>query len=364
MTQKPPHPTLHVVIGPTASGKSEFAVKLAKKYNGEIISADSRQVYKGLDIGTGKVPGKWVRTPSNSPYPKGKTNADNGSFIADASSGPPPKIGGVRGGMKSQETFVYKNVPHHVIDFVSPKRQYTVADFKRDGTKALLDIIARGKTPIMCGGTGQYVDALLMDQSLPEVPPDPSLRAKLEKKTTTELFAELKKKDPVRAAGIDPHNPRRLIRALEIIATLGKVPETFKQVNIQTYKQHGLELPIEIHYLNPAREELYTRIEKRLKQRIKEGMVQEIINLNKKGISWKWMDGLGLEYRYISQYLQSMSGSLPRIGRVSLSDEALAKSEGGTISFFNSPQYLQLLSEIKHYAKRQQTWFKKYCVQE
>lgn len=306
-----------VVVGPTASGKSEFAVKLAKKYKGEIISADSRQVYKGLDIGTGKVLGHW-------------TSIKNGKL----------KIGNSR-------VFMYKGVAHYCIDFVSPKRQYTVADFKRDGTKALLDIIARGKTPIICGGTGQYVDALLTDQVLPEVPPDSSLRAKLEKKTTTQLFAELKKKDPVRAASIDPHNPRRLIRALEIIATLGKVPEAFKHVNIQTYKPHGLELPVEIHYLNPLREELYAKIEKRLIERVTEGMLQEAITLHSKGLSWKRMYELGLEYRFISRYLKSVS-------------KLSSKLQKDPNNFIKSTYFTELLSEIKHYAKRQQTWFKKY----
>ncbi len=317
MTQKPPHPTLHVVIGPTASGKSEFAVKLAKKYNGEIISADSRQVYKGLDIGTGKVLGHW-------------TSIKNWKL----------KI-------ENSRVFMYKGVAHYCIDFVSPKRQYTVADFKRDGTKALLDIVARGKTPIICGGTGQYVDALLIDQTLPEVAPNAKLRARLEKKTTEQLFAELKKKDPVRASSIDPHNPRRLIRALEIIATLGKVPETLKHVNIQTYKQHGLELPVEIHYLNPPREELYAKIEKRLIERVIEDMLQEAITLHSKGLSWKRMDELGLEYRFISRYLQSVS-KLP------------LKLQKDPNNFIKSTYFTELLSEIKHYAKRQQTWFKKY----
>lgn len=316
-------PTLHVVIGPTASGKSEYAVRLAKKCNGEIISADSRQVYIGLNMGAGKVPGVWEKKPLvTSRWPKTKDK-------------------------KLKAHFVYKDIVHHCIDFISPKKQYSVADFKHDGTKALLDIIVRNKTPIICGGTGQYVDALLIEQSLPEVAPNLKLRAKLEKKTTAQLFIELKKKDPTRAASIDAHNPRRLIRALEIVAHTGKVPEMAKHINLTTYRQHGLELPIKIHYLNPPREELYKKIEKRLVERIREGMIKEIIQLHADGVSWKRLNDLGLEYRAVSQYLRSIPK--PSI-----------RSKNDPDSFIISSHFPKLLSEIKHYAKRQQTWFKKY----
>ena len=322
-----------VVIGPTASGKSEFAVRLAKKYNGEIISADSRQVYRGLNIGTGKVPGKWQKQSSATNYQ---------SHLMRQLWAGRPKV--------DAKVFVYKDVVHHCIDFVPPRRQYSVADFKRDGTKAFLDIIARNKTPIICGGTGQYVDALLTDQTLPEVAPNLKLRANLEKKTTAELFAELEKKDPTRAKSIDPHNPRRLIRALEIIASTGKVPEMTSYIDLKTYRQHGLELPIEVVYLNPSREELYKKIERRLVARIKEGMISEVTKLRKNGVPWKRLHDLGLEYRFVSQYLRSTS-------TVSLAQKINPNN------FIKSFYFTSLLSEIRHYAKRQQTWFKKYTIQ-
>jgi tRNA dimethylallyltransferase len=304
--------TLHVVIGPTASGKSEFAVKLAKKYNGEIISVDSRQVYKGLNIGTGKVNGSWD---------------------------------------KKNTSYTYKNIRHHCIDFVSPKRQYTVTDFKQDAAEALQNITERHKTPILCGGTGQYVDALLLNLQIPEVPPNEKLRKRLERKPVEKLYAELLKKDPIRAASIDPQNPRRLIRALEIIDALGAVPALRHNGSLTTYTQQGLHLPIKIYYLKPPRTTLYAKIEKRLRQRVHEGMVTEVIKLHQNGLTWKRMVELGLEYRFIATYLQ----------RKSPTNKNTKTHAQTTREFLLSTEYTGLLTEIKRYAKRQETWFKKYA---
>ena len=180
-------PKIIVVLGQTASGKSEFAVKLAKKFNppvgGEIISADSRQVYKGLDIGSGKIIKKEM-----------------------------------------------KGVPHHLLDITSPKRTFTVYQYQKLAKKALKDIIKRGKIPIICGGTGLYIDSIIYGIKFPEVPPNPKLRKKLEKRTTEELFKQLQKLDPRRAQNIDKYNRRRLIRALEIIITTSKPVPTLNNI--------------------------------------------------------------------------------------------------------------------------------------
>lgn len=269
-------PKIVVIVGPTASGKSYLAVRIAKKMNGEVISADSRQVYKGLDIGTGKVTKK--------------------------------EMGGI---------------PHHLLDVISPKKQYSVAEFKRDANAAIADILKREKLPIICGGTGFYVDALVYDSLLPEVPPNEVLRKELEQQTTAELYELLKQKDPDRAASIDAHNPRRLVRAIEIVEELGKVPE-------RTYNSSFIPLFIGIKV---APEILKERIHIRLIKRIKIGMLAEVRTLHEKGLSWKRMEDLGLEYRYLARYLTN------KISRF----EMLA----------------QLESEIIHYAKRQHTWFKR-----
>lgn len=271
-------PHVYVVIGPTASGKTDFAVELAHKIDGEIISADSRQVYKKLDIGSGKV---------------------------------------------TQEEM--KGIPHHMLDVYELGDDVSVVRYRDDALPILEDIIARGKTPIICGGTGQYVDALIDITSLPEVGPDPILRRELEQKSTEELFEELASKDPKRACAIDKHNRVRLIRALEIVESLGEVPAAATPVS---------RYPTTIYIMQPSRELLRERIVRRLLKRLDNGMIEEVEQLLKDGADHKELFRLGLEYRYISLFLQK---------KITL-DEMIE----------------QLTNKIWRYAKRQQTWNKKY----
>ena len=170
-------PKVIVIMGQTATGKSALAVKIAKKIGGEIISADSRQVYKGLDIGTGKI------------------------FTKEM-----------------------KGISHYLIDIESPKNKFTAAQFKELAEEKIKEIIARGKTPIICGGTGFYIDAITKGVVFPEVPPNYPLRKKLALANDRALMLKLKKIDPERAKNIDPKNKVRLIRAIEIAKALGKVP--------------------------------------------------------------------------------------------------------------------------------------------
>lgn len=270
-------PKLIVILGPTATGKSALAVRLAKHIGGEVISADSRQVYRGMDIGTGKITKKEMR-----------------------------------------------GVPHHLLDVASPKQQYSVARFVRDAKKAAVDIHKKKRIPIIVGGTGLYIDALSRGTSLPEVPPNLNLRAQLEKLTTEKLFALLKKKDSRRAHTIDRHNRRRLIRALEIVELLGKVPPAQTRSDFETLFI-GLTLP---------QEQLRKKIHRRLSARMSRGMVAEVRKLHKNGVSWKKLEEFGLEYRNIAQYLQ----------------KKIPKQE----------MLLRLTKDIKHYAKRQMTWFKRH----
>lgn len=270
-------PKVLVIVGPTAVGKSDLAVKLAKKWNGEVVSADSRQVYKGLNLGSGKITKREM-----------------------------------------------KGVPHHVLDVANPKgRRYTVEDFKRDGAKAIDDIVSRGKLPIICGGTGFYVDALVWDESFPTVPPNQKLRTELAKKTVGVLMKEIKKLDPRRAKSLDPYNKVRIIRAIEIARALGKVPKTKRTKRYDTY-WIGLTLPRDI-----LRQKIHTRILKRVKM----GMIKEVAGLNKQGVSWKRLYDFGLEYRYISLFLQKK-----------MTKEAMIE---------------RLETEIAQYAKRQMQWFKR-----
>ena len=245
-----------VVVGPTASGKSSYAVKLARSIGGEVVSADSRQVYKGLDVGTGKITRKEMR-----------------------------------------------GVPHHLLDVVSPKKVFTAHDFVERGQAAIESILNRGKTPIICGGTGFYIDALLGRMPLPNVPPNPALRARLEKKSASQLFAMLQKIDSRRAKNIDRHNPVRLVRAIEIAKALGKVPTAKEQGDASRFTARR-RLAVTWIGLNPGDSVLRAKIHTRLLQRIKAGMVQEAKRLHAGGLSYKRMHELGLEYRYLALFLQ------------------------------------------------------------
>ena len=267
-----------MILGTTASGKSALAVKLAKKFNGEVISADSRQVYKGLNIGTGKITRK--------------------------------EMGGV---------------PHYCLDVVSPKKIFTVADFKKCAEKAIEKIFAKNKIPIIVGGTGLYIQAVVDNIVLPEVKPNWRLRKELEKKTTEEMFKMLKKLDPERAKNIDAKNPRRLIRAIEITKEIGKMPK-LKSMSRRDLdiRQIGIKLPDEILKIN---------IEKRIKKMLRNGLVAETKKLRKSGLSWKRLYELGFEYKYPALFLR----------REISKDEMLAK----------------MLIENWQYAKRQMTWFKR-----
>ena len=324
-----------VVLGPTSSGKSELAVKLAKRLSGEIISADSRQVYRGLDIGSGKVPVSY-ESQSGSSMKLSIPNMHQHGGIAGFTKSNIPNIrqdGGIvsipnlrkKGGIPA-----YKGIRHHLLDVANPKRTFTVAQFQKLGEKALRDILRRGKVPIICGGTGFYIDALLTGALLPEVKPNPKLRIKLYKLSTLQLFTQLKTLDPARATSIDPHNKRRLVRALEIILATGKpVPKP----SVQDSKYDVLKIGI-----RTEKEALNKKIAKRLRARLRQGLVSEVKKLHSPpitaaGVSWKRLDELGLEYRYVSRYIRGL-----------LAYDEMVKT---------------LESEIRKYAKRQITWFKR-----
>ncbi len=271
-------PKLIVICGPTATGKSDYAVALAKQLNGEIISADSRQVYRGLNIGSGKITKREM-----------------------------------------------KGVRHHLLDVADPKRVFIVTRFQTLARKVIRDIVKRGKVPILCGGTGFYIDALIYGTNFPAVPSNAMLRKKLGFNSAIANFKSLQKLDPERAESIDPHNNTRIIRAIEIATALGKVPKISREV----------QYDIEWHYLDFPDTVLKKRIHDRLLKRMRQGMVEEVRRLKRKGVSYKRLEALGLEYRYIAFFLQ----------------DKLTKQEMLT----------QLESATWHYVKRQRTWFKKYA---
>ncbi|MDE2021929.1 MAG: tRNA (adenosine(37)-N6)-dimethylallyltransferase MiaA, partial [Patescibacteria group bacterium] len=271
---------LLIIVGPTASGKSALAVELARKFDGEIISADSRQVYKRLDIGTGKITRREMR-----------------------------------------------GVPHHLLDVASPKRKFSAADFVRLARKEYSRVLENKRVAILVGGTGYYIDALVGRVVLPDVSPDPKLRAQLEKKTVAQLYVLLKKRDPKRAKTMatpsERNNKRRLIRALEIAATLGKSPASRPN---ERYDVLWIGI-------NPPLKTLEQKIKKRLRARTQKGMVTEARRLRKGGLSYRRMEELGLEYRSLARYLQK------QITKQEMIDE--------------------LNRDIRRYAKRQIVYWKR-----
>jgi len=310
-----------VVVGPTSSGKSDLAIKIAQKFNGEIISADSRQVYRGMDIGTGKI----ARDSSR-----------------NFQSNPKSKI--------SNKEYYSSGIKHHLIDMANPKKQFTADEFKKLGEKAIKEILAKDKVPIIVGGTGFYIDVLLGRMAVAEVPPNPELRKKLEKKSVTHLFKLLSTLDPQRSKSIDPKNKRRLIRAIEVAMAFKKSPQlTSKNAAAQNEANYKI-LWVGIR---PPQKDLEKRIKKRLDARLQDGMIKEVERLHKQGVSWKRLDDFGLEYRQISEYLKNQKS------KNQTRSDLKKGSRGLTSKFKDSEYYDKLLKEIIKYSKRQMTWFKR-----
>lgn len=303
--QKKDKPKVIIICGPTASGKSSAAILLAKKYDGEIISADSRQIYRGLDIGAGKVVG------SLRPVIQSEAKNPDNQFT---------------------KLYISEEIPHHLIDVVDPNEDFNISHFKTLASKAIEEIISRGKVPIICGGTGFWIDAITNNTQIPEVAPNEMLRNMLRNKSAEELFKQLEKLDPERAATIDKQNPVRLIRAIEICKALGAVPKPIAHNLKSDDKYDFLQIGISVE-----REKLNEKIKKRLDERFEIGMAQEVEDLHNspagEGVSWERLEALGLEYRWIARFLQSKITSQEMRGK--------------------------LYFDIIHYAKRQMTWFKR-----
>ena len=267
------------IAGPTASGKTKLAIELAKKHNGEIISADSRLVYKGFNIATAK-----------------------------------PTIEEMDG------------VPHHLIDIVEPEYDYSVAEFKKDASLKIDEIISRGAVPIIAGGTGLYFRILLENYALPKIECKPELRAELEKETNEDLYEEIKIKDPEYAKKVHPNNKVRLVRVLEVIRTLNK---PFSEAC-------GLKEPdYDVEWVFPqitSREELYERINHRVDEMVEAGILDETkFLLNKHGRIKNLIGTIG--YQEMIEYIDGKSSF----------EEAVEKLKMNT----------------RRYAKRQLTWFRR-----
>ena len=267
---------LLTILGPTASGKTRLAVALAKEWPGEIISADSRQVFRQMNIGTGK------------------------------------------------DLHEYGDVAYHLIDILEPGGEFSVFAFQRLFIQAFEEITTRAHLPVLCGGTGLYLDAALRGYHLIEVPEDANLRAELADKSDQELMNKLQKLVPNQHNGSDLDNRSRTIRAIEIACHTSQhqgAPETFPAIH---------PLVIGIHW---ERSELRRRITERLRQRLDAGMVEEVQRLHDSGVPWEQLDYYGLEYRFAAAFLQ---------GKLNRND-----------------LFQKLNAAIHDFAKRQETWFRR-----
>lgn len=298
-------PKLIVILGPTASGKTELSLQLARKFSGYIISADSRQIYQGMDIGTGKLSGGvWQK------------NQTFGRVLH------------------------FHNIPHFMIDIVRPDQEFTVSQFQKNVNQIIRKNLPQ--IPLLVGGTGLYIAAIVDGLAIPRIAPDPKLRCKLEKKSAQALYRQLKKMDPETAQKIDRKNRRRLIRALEVCLKTGK---TFSQFQKKRKPNHdvlliGLTLP---------RAELHKRIDQRVDKMIAQGLVAEtrqlcrglihqtqiggVINHAPTDTIWNFPAMSGLGYKQIGMYLR------------------------GEISLEQAIDLIKL--RTRQFAKRQMTWFKR-----
>ena len=271
---------LVVILGPTASGKTELAARLAWDLHGEIISADSRQVYRGMDIGTGK---------------------DLNQYIINA-----------------------QKIPYHMIDIVDPDCEFNLFEFQKRFYIIFNQIKNNNNLPILAGGTGLYLQAILSGYDMPEATPEPELRKELDQKSIEEL------KEIFFAFNTHLHNKtdledkQRLIRAIEIEKARNKK---------KSEKDERPAIDAAVFGICWERSVLRQRITLRLEERLQHGMIEEVEKLHTAGLSWERLDSFGLEYRYISQYLQNM------------------------ISFDEMKKKLN--TAIHQFAKRQETWFRR-----
>ncbi len=269
-------PVLLTILGPTASGKTRLAVALAEELGGEIISADSRQVFRGMDIGSGK------------------------------------------------DLHEYGCVPYHLIDILDAGGEFSVFEFQRRFLKVFAEISTRGVMPILCGGSGMYLDAALRGYRMVEVPYNDSLRAELALKTDVELVEELRRIKPDQHNNTDLLDRERTVRAIEI---------AYGETDVRSACAPRPGIQADVLGIYWEREALRRRITDRLKERLDNGMVEEVQHLHASGIPWERLDYYGLEYRYVGAYLR---GDMNR-----------------------NDMFQRLNSAIHDFAKRQGNWFRR-----
>lgn len=268
---------LLALVGPTAVGKTALALALARALGGEIISADSRQIYRGMDIGTAK------------PTPNERAVA-----------------------------------PHHLIDIADPDEDFSLALYQQRAYAAIANVVSRGRLPLLVGGTGQYLAAVLEGWQIPQVPPQPALRAALEQVAAEQgaaaLHARLAQADPVAAAGILPTNVRRIIRALEVYELTGQPISELQRKQPPPYRIHTLWLT-----LPPA--QLYARIDARVDAMLAAGLIEEVRGLAARGYGWELPAMSSLGYREFAPYLAGEQSLAQAVERLKFNTHAFARRQ-------------------------------------
>lgn len=292
---------LIIILGPTASGKSKLALKLARKINGEIVSADSRQIFKKMLIATASPVAQMKNV-------KIKMKNNNVKFKN-----------------KAIKFYIINKIPHHLIHFVEPQQMFSIAEYKKLAVKIIRDIQRRGKIPILVGGTGLYISAIADNLEIPKVKPNSVLRKKLGKTPIIKLLKQLEKSDPATFKTIDKKNKRRIIRALEVTISTGKPFSAQKEKGKPLFDvlKIGVDAP---------RKKLYKKIDARVEKIIKNGLVQETKKLAKK-YSWKLPSMSGIGYKQIGMHLR------------------------GEITLEKAKELIKFATH--NYARRQMTWFRR-----
>jgi len=283
------HKKLVAVLGPTAGGKTTWSLELAKKFDGEIINCDSRQIYKWMNVGTAKEPGRWKS-------------------------------------LTGRRAYIIDGVPHYLIDFLSPDQDFSVAEYQRRAIRRIKEIQRRGKLPILVGGTGLYIKAVVDNMKIPQVKANQNLRDSLETKDNEELWHLLGRMDPGALKVVDPQNKRRIIRALEVCILTGK---PFSQ-------QRGLGEPIFESLqlgIRVPRETLHERINRRVTNMIERGLIDEVKKLRQMGFEWGAPGMSGIGYKEIGNYIR------------------------GEMDLHEASELLR--RNTRRYSRRQETWFKR-----
>jgi tRNA dimethylallyltransferase len=295
------------VIGPTSSGKTDIAIDIVKEFgfdfekrewNAEIVGADSRQIFNDFDLTSGKATHEELNQKTGNP------------------NSPEEKV----------------LITHHLINYIDPGTYFSVFDYQKVALEIIEDIWNRGKVPVVCGGTGQYIDSIYYKEEFSPVGEDKVFRDECDKKSLEELVLELKEKDVEASNRVDLKNKVRVVRALEIINALGYLPER----NVEKrFAENHYDIKIVNTTRRFTRDELRARVETRFRRRLSEGMVEEVKNAKTKyNLSSEYLEKLGLEFRYVSQYLDER-----------ISYELMVQL---------------LVFETRKYARRQETWFGKY----